>query len=72
MKTFDVFGVHHMVFILYITPHLQSKTVINILIYIRRLTYLERLKPGVFSFLNIAMFVIKKTNSKIGQQNISS
>ena len=32
------------------------------LTYIRRLTYLERLEPWVFIFLNIAMFVVKLTD----------
>ena len=40
------------------------------LIYIRRLTSLEILEPGIVDFLNIAMFVVNNTDFKIGKQKI--
>ena len=40
-------------------------------IYFKRLIYLERSEAGVFFVILIAMFVIKKTGFKIGQEKIS-
>ena len=50
---------------------LTLKFIVYYLTYIRRLTYLEISEIGVLIFLNIAMFVVNKTDVKIGKQNIS-
>ena len=54
-----------------LTPYLKPKKLDKyITIYIRRLIYLERSEPDNFFVILIAMFVVKKTSFKIGQQKI--
>ena len=71
--TFEVCGVRNLVYLfLYITPlHPTQKLEKYITIYIRRLISLEIFEPDFFFVSLIAMFVVKKTGFKIGQQKIS-
>ena len=73
MTTFEVMVVNNMVLYIVDKPlTFTLKSPDNYLNYIRRLTYWEILELGVFDFLNIAMFVVKKTDFKIVQQKIST
>ena len=71
--TFEVCGVRNLVYLfLYINPLYRQQNLEKcITIYIRRLISLERLEPDLFFVSLIAMFVVKETGFKIGQQKIS-